>query len=351
MAARLDDIVQRDGIDLTILTDAELAPLRQDALLARGHAQWATARDCLAETGGQLFLPFFDHAVFGAAVDRRPLRGQVSGIVFRPPNAHNLPATLRRRLDTARRWGTYLAARRPGVRKMFTLDELAPQVALSRATGLLHFLPDPSPDLSLLADLAPRPRADGRRSYLLFGSLGARKGIFATLEALAHLPTETCCRIALRFIGRALPQDRDAFSARLAQARADHPEIAIEWVDDFVDDYTLAQEVTDCDVVLAPYQNHVGSSGVMFWANAAGKPLIGQRTGLVGYQIARHDLGLAADTTDPRALARAMTTVGPRPRNSAFLQAHSPEAFNSTILDSLLLDPLPGAASAQGSLS
>ncbi|MFY0312719.1 glycosyltransferase [Leisingera sp. D0M16] len=351
MAKRLDDIVNQNGIELVLLKEDDLASLRQDNLLARGLAQWAAARDCLAETGGQMFLPFFDHVLFGAAVDRRPVRGQISGIVFRPPNSHNLPKTLRRRVGTARRWGTYLAARRPAVRRMFTLDELAAQSAISRPMGLLKFLPDPTPDMSLLSDRKQRPRADGRRSYLLFGSLGARKGIFTTLDALAHLPEEARKGVALRFVGRALPQERDEFCKRLARARADHPEIVIEWVEDFVDDSTLAQEVTDCDVVMAPYQNHIGSSGVMFWANSAGKPLIGQHTGLIGYQLKHYNLGLAVDTTDPRALAHAMITVEARPSNAVFLRAHSPEAFNTTILDSLFSDPLSGNASTKGSLS
>lgn len=336
MARRLEDIVKELGVELVTLSDEQLGSLRQEALLPRGRAQWAMAREALEGVGGQLFLPVFDHAIFGAVVDRRPVPGQISGIIFRPPNGHNHPGTLKRRLDSARRWGTYLGAQRPALRRLFTLDETAPKAAVSNATGLLTFLPDPAPDTSLLEERIQTPREDGRRCYLLFGSLGVRKGIFAMLDALAHLSPQVREKMALRFVGRVLAQDREAFTAQLSQAREDYPEMALEWVDEFVSDETLAQEVVDCDVVLAPYQNHVGSSGVMFWATAAGKPLIGPRVGLLGYQLSHYNLGLAVDTGNPEALARALETVPARPRNEAFLRSHSPEAFTDTILDGVL---------------
>ncbi|MAM55919.1 MAG: hypothetical protein CMN25_01120 [Salinicola sp.] len=333
MAKRLEETVAATGLELEILPPDQLRELTQPDLLKRGRAQWEAARDCLGTSGGQLFLPFFDHAIYGALLDRRPVPGQVSGIIFRPPNGHNYPAGLRRGLDTGRRWGSYIGAQRPALRKLFTLDERAPRSAVSRMAGLLTFLPDPSPDLSLLENRTPCPRADGRRVLLLFGALAERKGIFVLLEALSHLSSEQRSRLALRFVGRVDSPDRESFGARLEAARAAYPEVAIELVDRFVSDSELAQEVVDCDVVLAPYQNHVGSSGVVFWAAAAGKPLIAQRTGLIGYQVERHGLGTAVDTTDAAALAAALERASPRKRNDTFLKAHSPDVFTQTILE------------------
>lgn len=338
MAKRLSDVVVSTGLELKFLSELQLAPLRQHRLAARGFAQWSTARKCLMETGGQLFLPFFDHAAFGAAADRRAVTGQISGIIFRPPNAYNHPSSLRHRVDSARRWLTYMSTRR-AVRQLFTLDEVAAQAAVSRATGLLTYLPDPAPDLSLLHERVREPRTDGRQVFLLFGALGRRKGIFMVLEALSHMRAERRAAMAFRFVGRVLPQDRQAFIERFEVAHNAYPEMVFEWRDNFVSDAALAQEIVNCDVLLAPYQDHVGSSGVMFWATAAGKPLIGQRTGLIGYQLEHYDLGFTVDTTDPLALSRALDTVGAKvgkPRNYAFLQAHSPAAFTGTILDGLL---------------
>lgn len=336
MAERLTKTVQETNLELEILPETQLELLRQDRLLSRGRAQWTAARTYLDGVGGQLFLPFFDHALFGAAVDRRPVFGQISGIVFRPPNGHNHPVTWSRKLDAGRRWGTYLAARRPAVRRMFTLDEVASQATISRAANLLSFLPDPAPNLSLLEDRAPRKRADGRETYLLFGSLGMRKGIFAILKALEYLPPARRAQVALRFVGRVLPADRDAFVKSLKRARTNYPETVIEWLDNFLSDEELAQEVVDCNVVLAPYQDHIGSSGVMFWAAAAGKPLLGQRTGLMGYQLEHYGLGLTVDTMNPRALAQALSSVTVQVPNIEFLSMHRPAVFTSMIIEGLL---------------
>ncbi|MFD2112996.1 glycosyltransferase [Thiorhodococcus fuscus] len=339
MAQRLTDVVETSSLELQILSEAQLIPLRQMHLTARGLAQWSFARRTLQECGGQLFLPFFDHAILGAVLDRRHVEGQISGIIFRPPNAYNYPSSIRHKLDSMRRWGTYLAAHRGAVRRLFTLDEVAPQTIAPSLAGILTFLPDPAPDLSLLHARERRLRTDGRRVFLLFGSLSRRKGIFTILESLLYLRQGLRDSMVLRFVGRIPPQDCEAFMERIDAARNAFPEITIECLNDFVSDETLAQEVIDCDVVLAPYENHIGSSGVLFWATAARKPLISQRTGLIGYQMERYDLGFAVDTTDPRALARALeaaNTSGTRPCNDDFLQAHHPVTFTSSLLDELL---------------
>ncbi|WP_146592396.1 glycosyltransferase [Puniceibacterium confluentis] len=336
MADRLSDVITTAGPEVTVLDETAIAALRQDGLMARGRAQWAAARAQLDGVGGQLFLPFMDHAVYGAVLDRAKVEGQISGIIFRPPNTYNYPLSVGRLKQSTRRWGSYLAAQRPELRRLFSLDEYAPRAAISRMAGLLTFLPDPTPDLSLLENRARQPRADGGTVYLLFGALAERKGIFALLDALGHLPADSRAGLVLRFVGRIDPADRSRFMAHLAQVQSACPEAVIELVDDFVSDETLAQEVVDCDVVLAPYQNHIGSSGVVFWAAAAGKPLIAQNTGMMGYQIAEHDLGLTVNTTDPLALALALDRTEARPRNAAFLAAHTPDRFTDTILEGLL---------------
>ncbi len=336
LATRLDTTVRSTRLELVQIRQSDLAELRKDNLLQRGKAQWNTARNLLAVTGGHLFLPFLDHAIYGAILDRSKVNGRVSGIIFRPPNGYNLPTSSRRSLDVARRWGSYLAARRPALHRLFTLDEYCANSLISRAAGILTFLPDPTPDLSLLHHRTRQPREDGRRVLLLFGALAARKGIFAALEALKHLSPEANSKTVLRFVGKVVPPDRDAFKAKIAEVRSLCPNAKIELVDAFVSNDILAQEVVDCDVVLAPYQNHVGSSGVIFWAVAAAKPLIAQSTGLMGYQLDHYGLGMPVDTHDSKSLAAAFANVDTFSRNTAFLASHSPKAFTNTILNGCL---------------
>jgi glycosyltransferase involved in cell wall biosynthesis len=336
MAERLSDVIGETSLELEVLAQSRIRPMEEGRLLDRGRAQWAEARAILEPVGGHLFLPFFDHALYGAILDRKRVNGKVSGIIFRPPNDFNYPSTVNRRLDAVRRWTTYVAATRPALGRLFTLDERAPESRISRAMHILTYLPDPVPDIALLQGLIPEPRLDGRRSLLLFGALSERKGVFQALEAIHHLSAEDRRGLALRFVGRVDPADSAVFLSRLEEIRVTYPEAVIELENRFVSDSELAREVVDCAVVLAPYQNHVGSSGVIFWASAAGKPLLSQNTGLMGYQIDRHKLGLAVDTTDPKALAEAFSSVRKMPVNQGFIDSHSSEAFTRTILDGTL---------------
>jgi glycosyltransferase involved in cell wall biosynthesis len=277
-----------------------------------------------------------DHAAFGAILDRRKVHGQVSGIIFRPPNSFNHASPIARSLDSCRRWSTYLTAQRPALNRLFTLDECAASQGWVKKSGLLTFAPDPAPDLPFQSCTVAAAGSGGRRVFLLFGALTQRKGIFKMLDAIKHVPPDRQRTMTLRFVGRVDPSDAEAFHARAAETAGAYPEIRIEILDDFVSEDALAQEVVSCDVVLAPYQNHVGSSGVMFWASAAGKSLIAQKTGLMGYQVMRYGLGMTVDSTDPKAIAASLMSPPLPRRNKAFLQRHSPQAFTRAILDGVL---------------
>ncbi len=336
LAVRLSDLIEETGLELVIMPDDHIRNLTSGRLLHRGGAQWSAARHILGRCGGHLMLPFFDHAVYGALLDRRPVRGTVSGIIFRPPNDFGYQPNFRKRLDAARRWSTYISARRPSLKTLFTLDEGA---ARASGDGLRHlsFLPDPMPDPSLFAASACS-RADGRRWFLIFGALSERKGIFKVLEAARLLPDDVARKTGLRFVGRLDAADRDAFLTQLQRLRDGRPDLAIELEDRFVEDEELAREVVSSDVILAPYQNHVGSSGVVLWAAAAGKPLICQKTGAMGSQVAIHKLGLGVDCTDAQALSDALTGDVEAPKVGNLPEIHSPAGFAQRVLDGCLED-------------
>lgn len=336
MAKRLSSVIAATGLDLIVITDGELARLRTGRLLSQGWAQWATARTLLKDTGGALFLPFFDHAAYGAMLDRRSVNGTISGIIFRPPNNFGYPSTIKRRLDALRRWTTYAAASRSSLKTLFTLDECAAEAS---RTGLRHlvFLPDPAPDAMLLQDAIVTPRIDGRRWFLLFGALAERKGIFRVLEAIDRLSEIEAVAIGLRFVGKLDRQDSSAFLQRLDDLRKRRPTLAIELEDRFLSDQELAAEVVSCDAILAPYQDHIGSSGAVLWAAAVGKPVVSQKTGAMGYQVVTHGLGLAIDSTNVAEIAAALVSNPPLSRvPDTFIATHTTNNFCQVILDRCL---------------
>ncbi|MFD1810012.1 glycosyltransferase [Gemmobacter lanyuensis] len=192
--------------------------------------------------------------------------------------------------------------------------------------------------MALLNGIHPRKRGDGRAVALVFGALTRRKGIFQTLDAWQHLAPADRAGLALRFVGRLGDAERAPFLENLAMKRAALPDAVIELEDRFLTDEDLAAEITGADIILAPYQNHIGSSGVMHWAVAAGKPLIAQKTGLIGYQVDRYQLGATTDCSDPKQIARAIMAASGQANAvlATFASKHTPANFVRTILDEMI---------------
>ena len=110
-----------------------------------------------------------------------------------------------------------------------------------------------------------------------------------------------------------------------------------------IDRAELEALVTRCDIVLAPYQRFVGSSGVLLWAARAGRPVLAQEFGLVGRLTRDHRLGAVADSSDPRHLAQCieqMVVRGPQTfidlaSAASFAALRTPDRFASTVLASV----------------
>lgn len=335
LAARLRDTCKRHGISPEILPADALAPLTKGNLWTRGQAQWRTALEIRAKMQGDVFLPFFDHAVAAAALDRRDHsgKGQISGVIFRAPNTFGQKLGLNRNLDHLRRWVSYRLASRNTVKSLFTLDESIIQPKWVGKKQLLHYLPDPVPDLQNLHRMTPDLRQDQRANYLLFGSLDARKGIFQMLEAWAMMEPGFHQANALRLVGKLSSKDGLPFRHKLEALRHSTPAMVVEVIDRFVTEAELAQEVCNAKVILAPYQNHIGSSGVLYWAAAAGKPILGQNSGLMGFLIEKYNLGLAVDTQNPAVIAKSLGQEPLAKIDPRFYQSHTLSAFSKVILD------------------
>lgn len=338
MFERVKDVVTEQNIACDILPPQDLEQMTTGSLWQRGRAQWNMAKRLAKD--GVVFLPFFDHAVVAAAADPVPVQsgGRVSGIIFRPPNTYNLPRSFKTNINAMRRWSTYALARRVTGGPLFTLDELAPLGKAGRMTKALTYLPDPAPELDLLHMATPVLREDKRQVVLLFGALTRRKGIFEALQAWHHLSPQDRARFVLRFVGRLGNDERAPFLSVLKTARESMQDAVIELEDGFVTDEHLAREIAGSDIILAPYQNHIGSSGVMHWAVAANKSLIAQDTGLIGYQVSKYGLGAAINCRNPELVARMVATVAGQSKkpHMDFAKRHMSDAFVRNILNETL---------------
>ncbi|HJQ58686.1 MAG TPA: glycosyltransferase [Vineibacter sp.] len=317
-------------------------------------ARWWLMRRYLRRTGAQAghFLSL-DHLCVPFALGLGMGGARISGILFRPSVHYATLGVYRpglgERLRDLRKTIMYqLMLLNRDVTTVLSLDPYFPPYAVRhyRHGAKLRFIPDPAYPAKDDVDRAePAPATAARRyGLVLFGYLTERKGLLVMLDALARIRPATASQIAVTIAGRIEPALRDTVAARVRHITAVRPGLALRIDDRWLAADELDRLVRDSDIVLAPYQRFVGSSGVLLWAARAGLPLLTQDFGLLGRLVRDHGLGLTTDTTDPARLAAAIermiadgpaTFVVPRAARS-FVSTRTATGFASTIMASLV---------------
>ncbi len=353
-------------ISLTSLTPVEHRLCTDRRLSVAAFARWWTMRRHLrrsrASSGFFLSLDLLSLPLaLGMGAWGKPL----SGILFRPSvhyRSFGLQRPSRReRLRDLRKDVLYrLMLLNPALRRVLSLDPFFPAHAAKRYAGgrKVQPLPDPAqPPIAtpMLSDctcgrpMGARPTGarptgarptSGRIGFLLFGYLTERKGPLVLLEALERIAPSVAARIAILLAGRVDPAIRDRIDASRRRLALRHPGLDLQVADRRLERAELESLVRHSDVVLAPYQRFVGSSGVLLWAANAGRPVLAQEYGLVGRLTRDHGLGLAADSSDPACLAAAITQMVERgPQNfidrqaaRAFVRSQTPRRFAELVL-------------------
>lgn len=181
-----------------------------------------------------------------------------------------------------------------------------------------------------------------RQVFLLFGSLtDGRKGIHQLLEAVAILPPQLCQKLCLVFVGEADPIGRAPIESQIATVCQLQPvQIVCEYK--FVPEQDVHAYFHLADVVLAPYQKHIGMSGILLLAAATQKPVLSSNYGLMGELVERYSLGLAVDSTDKNEIAQGLTqfleaqdNLGNRSKMNSFAAQNSVEKFAQVIFQQI----------------
>ena len=279
-----------------------------------------------------------------------------SGIYFRPTFHYGMFANYHPDLkERLKQWRNRFTLDRilahPQLQTVFCLDPFAVEAIKSeRERAKIVPLADPVESApSTLLDLATYRDQLGiaadRRVFLLFGALDGRKGIYQLLEASALLPPALSQQMCLLLVGKTSAAERANLEQKIAELRQQKPIQIIECYD-FIPEDEVQAYFQIADVVLAPYQRHVGMSGILLLAAAAGKPVLSTDYGLMGELVRRYRLGVAVDATQPselmQALARCLTavpeTLGDRAQMQVFADLNSIERYTSAIFQ--YLDPL-----------
>jgi glycosyltransferase involved in cell wall biosynthesis len=249
---------------------------------------------CLQISGAEnVFLCALDeiasHCWRGATFGLHPppeLRGRMGGIYHRP------------RFLAAPKWSMDRGLKIPGFqrllregwwRQILFVDEfLTAALQTANPAAPFFFLPDACPsgyDGDMLAARRQLEIPAGRKIFLFYGTGARRKGLHLAVEAMLQLPPESPA--FLFCVGQQNPTGKTASGLEqlVQQGRAR-----------LINRYVSVTEEKNCfaasDVVLLPYLNHFGTSGILSRAMAAGKPVIVSDEQLLGRLTREQDLGL-----------------------------------------------------------
>ena len=319
---------------------------------------WFTMMKYLRRTGAVHghFL-YIDTAQLAFALKlRAPKERTLSGILFRPTVHYEqlwqTPSNFRQRIRNYRKTVLYKRmVKHPALSAIFSLDPYFAEYASKsfKQGDKIHALPEPGPfpkDLETYrpGDIVDCAVPEDRTCFLLFGALTPRKGLFQMLEALRMLDSKIASKIAVIFAGKLQDAIRTEFRERLGELTSESPELWTHLEDRHINPAEITDLIIRCDVVLAPYQNHVGSSNVLLWAAGAQKPVITQEYGLVGALAREYKLGLVVDTTQPPAIAdaiqacveRDVTDFGAPKSMVQLAECRTPEQYATTIFDGII---------------
>lgn len=273
-----------------------------------------------------------------------------SGIYFRPTFHYDMFESYHpTRKDRLQQWRERIVIDRilhhPQLQTVFCLDPFAVKALASHPhhAKIVH-LPDPvRPNPSIAPDLATCRTKLGieahRRVFLLFGALEGRKGIYQLLDAIELLAPELRQQMCLLLVGKTNVAERAHIHQKvISLSQTDTPIQLIECYD-FIPEHDVSTYFQVADVVLATYQRHVGMSGILLLAAAAGKPVLSSDYGLMGELVRCYQLGLAVDTTAPLEIAQALSrclvnlpeTLGDRSQMQVFVEQNSIDRYASTI--------------------
>jgi glycosyltransferase involved in cell wall biosynthesis len=326
--------------------EQKLCTMRPLTLAA--FARWWTMRKHLARSGADHgFFLGLDLLALPLAIGLGAANRGLSGILFRPSVHYGdigpYAPSRGERLRDLRKALLYRAMlRNPALERVLSLDPFFPTHARAHYPGgdKVQPLPDPAHPRIDQTAACPTQLPAGRVGFLLFGYLAERKGPLVMLDALRLLPADVAERVAVLFAGRVDPELRPELERRAADVMVLRPELWLHIDDRRLDGGELTALVRQSDVVLAPYQRFVGSSGVLLWAALNGRPVLAQEYGLVGRLTRDHRLGVSVDASDPAALARAIAHLVIKGPDACFdsraarrfAAAQTPDRFASLVL-------------------
>lgn len=273
-----------------------------------------------------------------------------SGIYFRPSfHYHEFDEYNSSLSNSIRQWVKktvlYLVMKNSQLRILFCLDQFAVKhIKTNNSLVKTAYLPDPidKNDKSNPNELRDCLQVEpGRIVFLLFGSLEERKGILQVLQAIDLLSPSYCQQICLILAG--VDYFSNPSTQEFINQLSERLPIQIITKYQFIFEHEVSAYFQLADVVLVPYQRHVGMSGIILYAASAQKPVISSNYGLLGKLVKDNHLGITTDTRFPSKISKVITEFVDKgsstmfnPEYAAiFAEKHDSQHFSKILTDEI----------------
>ncbi|MEO0770768.1 MAG: glycosyltransferase family 4 protein [Cyanobacteria bacterium J06649_4] len=319
----------------------------------RNFQEWAIFRRYAKQhRADHALVMYYDTYQYPLALRFNPTCS-VSGIYFRPSfhygqfsHGESIGLSYRRQ-----KWEKFLLDRVLANRRLKNLFSLDPFIVErlekehSHGAKLCH-LPDPvklqKSSQSEIAQLRQSLEiAPNKKIFLLFGALTERKGVFKVLDALALLPQQVSKQVTLILAGEASEENQRLIDKKVQfLPKAKQIQVIVRY--EFLPEKKIPTYFGLADFVLAPYQRHIGMSGMTMLAAAAHTPLLSSNYGLMGELVQRFKLGITVDSTLPTSIAEGVEQLINNPadidvaRMDQFSQMNAAEKFSATIFNRIM---------------
>ncbi|MBO3457599.1 glycosyltransferase [Aetokthonos hydrillicola CCALA 1050] len=312
----------------------------QEWRLVYSYAESLKADHCL--------LMYFDTIQIPMAVAKK-FPCSVSSIYFRPTFHYNQfdhykPTWKDSLQQSQEKLILSLALRHRQLKTLFCLDPFVVKYLDKFNTTVKNvYLPDPVQIYNDTAITTKKLRESlnidpSRKIFLLFGSLDGRKGLHQLLEAVSLLSPDVCQQICLLLVGPIDNSVKSHVDNRVIQISQSLP-IQIITHNQFIADHEIQAYFKLADVILAPYQRHVGMSAILVRAATAQKPVLSSNYGLMGEITRRYQLGITVDSTIPHQIALGLAQFvntspekfGDSTKMKTFAEQNTAEKFASVI--------------------
>jgi len=260
-----------------------------------------------------VFLPYLDGFQLGLSIGMRfnwPLR--ISGIFFRPWVLEDAPRRVLGRIGyfVKKRLPLWSAAWNRHLDVVFVHDPRAIDWLVK--TGVrCRSICDPVEVGAVEPDAIERVRRDlasnGRRIFAIVGAISERKGVIQVMDGFLGMKDHELEQLSLIIAGECDPVLSPLITAKAEQLMGRRLRVLLALRR--LSPSECQTMLTASDFALLAYQKHVGSSAILIRAAAAGKPVISQDYGLLGWQTRNRKLGVTVDSSSPGKIREAMRTM------------------------------------------